>query len=153
MLLAIDVGNTNVVIALFHETELVHEWRINSDPKRTADEYISILLSLFRDAGLSLSAIDSSVMSTVVPQLLGPFIRVVERLSGKKPLVVNASMKTIQFQGRNRFGIHQRHRLSPAKHEFFRVGERLVLLYLEGNLRRTDAIGYRAIRILFRFDI
>ena len=69
MLLAIDVGNTNVVIALFHETELVHEWRINSDPKRTADEYISILLSLFRDAGLSLSAIDSSVMSTVVPQL------------------------------------------------------------------------------------
>ena len=92
MLLAIDVGNTNVVIALFHETELVHEWRINSDPKRTADEYISILLSLFRDAGLSLSAIDSSVMSTVVPQLLGPFIRVVERLSGKKPLVVNASI-------------------------------------------------------------
>ena len=54
MLLAIDIGNTNVVIALFHKEELVYDWRINSDPKRTADEYISILLSLFRDAGLSL---------------------------------------------------------------------------------------------------
>ena len=92
MLLAIDIGNTNVVIALFHKEELVYDWRINSDPKRTADEYISILLSLFRDAGLSLSAINSSVLSTVVPQLLGPFIRVVGRLTGKKPLVVNTSI-------------------------------------------------------------
>lgn len=92
MLLAVDIGNTNVVLALFHDEEVVNEWRINSDTKRTADEYISILLSLFRDAGVRLSAIDESVMSTVVPQLLGPFIRVIERLTGKKPLVVNESI-------------------------------------------------------------
>lgn len=88
MLLAADIGNTNIVIALFHQDELVHEWRIHSDHKRTADEYISILLPLFRDAGLSLSAIDSAVLSTVVPLLLGTFIRVIEKLTGKKPLVV-----------------------------------------------------------------
>ena len=92
MLLAADIGNTNIVIALFHQDEIVHEWRMSSDPKRTADEYISILLSLFRDAGVSLSAIDSAVLSTVVPLLLGPFIRVIERISGKKPIVVNSDI-------------------------------------------------------------
>ena len=92
MLLAVDIGNTNVVLALFHNEEVVNEWRINSDTKRTADEYISILCSLFRDAGVRLSAIDDAVLSTVVPQLLGPFIRVIERLTGKKPLVVNENI-------------------------------------------------------------
>lgn len=92
MLLAMDVGNTNVVIALFHEDEIVYEWRMSTDPKRTADEYISTLLSLFRDAGVSLSAVNSAVLSTVVPLLLGPFIRVAERITGSKPVVVNADM-------------------------------------------------------------
>ncbi|MBO7484592.1 MAG: type III pantothenate kinase [Spirochaetaceae bacterium] len=95
MLLTADIGNTNVVIALFHKDEIVHEWRMSSDPKRTADEYISILLSLFRDAGVSLSAIDSAVLSTVVPLLLGPFIRVIERITGKKPIVVNSDIYKI----------------------------------------------------------
>lgn len=92
MLLALDVGNTNVVIALFYNDELVHEWRMSSDSKRTADEYLSVLLSLFRDAGVSLSAINSAVLSSVVPLLLGPFIRVAERITGKKPIVVNTEI-------------------------------------------------------------
>lgn len=88
MLLAIDIGNTNIVVALFHEEELVKEWRMFSDPNRTSDEYSSILLSLMRDAGISQSAIDSAILSSVVPLLIGPFVTVTERITGKKPIII-----------------------------------------------------------------
>ena len=88
MLLAIDIGNTNIVAALFHEDELVKEWRMFSDPNRTSDEYSSVLLSLMRDAGISQSAIDSAILSSVVPLLIGPFVTVTERITGKKPIII-----------------------------------------------------------------
>lgn len=92
MLLVIDIGNTNIVAALFHKGEFIQDWRMYTDDRRTADEYSSILLSLFRDAGISLSAIDKTILSTVVPTLLGPFIRLAEKMTGKKPIVVNHTL-------------------------------------------------------------
>ncbi|MGL4981953.1 MAG: type III pantothenate kinase, partial [Treponemataceae bacterium] len=92
MLLAIDIGNTNVVLALFKNDVILHEWRIYTDTKRTADEYISILSTFFRDAHIPFSSIQSSIISTVVPLLLGTFVRVVEQLTGKKPLILNSSV-------------------------------------------------------------
>lgn len=92
MLLAVDIGNTNIVVALFHKEELVHEWRVFSDPNRTADEYSSVLFSFMRDAGVTISSIDSSILSSVVPLLIGPFITVLERITGKKPDIVSPAI-------------------------------------------------------------
>jgi type III pantothenate kinase len=92
LLLAIDIGNTNIVVALFHEDEIVHEWRMYSDIKRTADEYSSILLSLFRDSGITQGAVDSAIVSSVVPLLIGPFVKLCERITGKKPFLVGPSI-------------------------------------------------------------
>ncbi|MCR4941146.1 MAG: type III pantothenate kinase [Treponemataceae bacterium] len=92
MLLAVDIGNTNIVVALFHQEELVHEWRMFSDPNRTSDEYSSILFSLMRDAGVTLASIHSSILSSVVPLLIGPFITVLERITGKKPFIVGPAI-------------------------------------------------------------
>ncbi len=92
MLLAFDIGNTNIVVALFHGDEFIQDWRIYTDARRTGDEYSSILLSLFRDAGLSLSSIRQTVLSSVVPALIGPFVRMTERMTGKKPIVLGPSL-------------------------------------------------------------
>lgn len=92
MLLAIDIGNTNIVTALFHEGELVNTWRIFSDTRRTGDEYSAILASLFRDAGVGISRIDSCVLSSVVPVLIGQFVGLVERMTGKKPILVDHTL-------------------------------------------------------------
>lgn len=92
MLLAIDIGNTNIVVALFHEDEITHEWRIHSDSNRTADEYSSIILSFFRDNGISQSYIKSGVLSSVVPLLIGPFIRLMENIIGRKPIILGPSI-------------------------------------------------------------
>ncbi len=89
MLLTIDIGNTHIVAALFHDSEIVEEWRIHSDTQRTADEYGTILLSFFRDAGISQSSIESAILSSVVPLLIGPFVSLCEKITGKKPYIVN----------------------------------------------------------------
>lgn len=88
MLLAIDIGNTNIVVAIFDKDEIIHEWRIYSDSRRTGDEYFSILHSLFRDAKVDSLSCDRAVLSSVVPTLIGAFIFAVQKLTGKKPLLL-----------------------------------------------------------------
>ena len=92
MLLTVDIGNTNIVAALFHKEELVCEWRMYSDPNRTSDEYTSTLISLMRDSGIMHGAIKTAILSSVVPLLIGPFVTVIERLIGKKPIIVGKSI-------------------------------------------------------------
>jgi type III pantothenate kinase len=68
MLLAIDVGNTNVVFAMMDGRNVASRWRIATDPRRTADEYAVWLLQLMGIAGYSRDDVDSIIVSTVVPR-------------------------------------------------------------------------------------
>ena len=92
MLLVLDIGNTNVVAALFYGDELVHEWRMYSDTRRTADEYTTTLLSLMRDTGVSQSSVTNAIISSVVPLLIGPFISLATRITGKKPVLISPAI-------------------------------------------------------------
>lgn len=92
MLLAVDIGNTNIVCAVFDGDIIVHEWRVATDSKRTGDEYTSILLTLFRDAGVTVSSFDSAILSSVVPDLIGPFVTVLTHVCGKKPKVISPAI-------------------------------------------------------------
>ncbi len=89
MLLAIDVGNTNVVAALFEKDEIIREWRIKTDRDRTGDEYLALLSTLLKADNFSAKKITEGVLSSVVPALVGPFISVFDNLIGKKPMLVN----------------------------------------------------------------
>jgi type III pantothenate kinase len=68
MLLAVDVGNTNVVFALFDGLEIKARWRIATDARRTGDEYAVWLLQLMQIAGYDRSAVTRMLVSTVVPR-------------------------------------------------------------------------------------
>ncbi|MGX7895150.1 type III pantothenate kinase [Tsuneonella sp. HG222] len=75
MLLAVDVGNTNVVFALMdpgaspgQPAEIRTRWRIATDPRRTADEYAVWLLQLMAIEGVERSAVEKIIVSTVVPR-------------------------------------------------------------------------------------
>ena len=70
MLLAIDVGNTNSVIALYDGEKSLAQWRSSTSTTRTADEYAVWLSQLMTMAGYQLSAINECIISTVVPQSL-----------------------------------------------------------------------------------
>lgn len=68
MLLAADVGNTNVVIALYEGRTLRTRWRIATDPRRTGDEYAVWLMQLLALEGYQPSDVTSVIISSVVPR-------------------------------------------------------------------------------------
>lgn len=68
MLLAIDVGNTNMVFALFAEGAIRARWRIATDARRTADEYAVWLMQLFALEGIDRGEIERLIVSSVVPR-------------------------------------------------------------------------------------
>ena len=72
MLLAIDVGNTNTVFALYREREPVGQWRISTNRERTAEEYAAWLIQLMRLKGQSHEGVNAVLISSVVPQAVIP---------------------------------------------------------------------------------
>ena len=67
MILTMDIGNTNIKVALFEREELVRYWRLNTDRTRTSDEYGITLANLFQHAGLSMELVRGIMISSVVP--------------------------------------------------------------------------------------
>lgn len=89
MLLAIDVGNTNSVIALFDGTEPKAQWRTSTSTSRTADEYAVWLSQLMSMAGYRLDDITDCVISNVVPQSLFHLRNLSRRYFNAEPFVVS----------------------------------------------------------------
>lgn len=94
MLLAIDVGNTNVTLGLFEGESVRATWRLATDIERLADEYGSLLLSLVQHSGLSANDVEESAMTCVVPELEPVFLTVCQRYFGVSPLVVGVGTRT-----------------------------------------------------------
>ena len=67
MLLAFDVGNSNIVLGVFKDGKLVTNWRIETDNNKSADEYGMIVTQLFQYEGLQASDVKDIIISTVVP--------------------------------------------------------------------------------------
>lgn len=88
MVLGFDIGNTNIKVVLYEKTEIKNVWRLSTDLKRTGDEYFSILRPLFRDAQIDFSNIEDTVISCVVPALIGPFVIVTQHFTQKKPVII-----------------------------------------------------------------
>ena len=90
MLLAIDAGNTNVVFALLKEGEIRARWRIATDPRRTADEYVVWLRQLLDLDGYGLDDVDQVIIGTVVPRALHNLEVLSEKYFRVKPLVAGS---------------------------------------------------------------
>jgi len=88
MLLAIDVGNTNSVIALFDGDQPAAQWRSSTSTSRTADEYAVWLSQLMTMAGYKLSDINQCIISTVVPQSLFHWRNLSRRYFNCDPFVI-----------------------------------------------------------------
>jgi type III pantothenate kinase len=69
MLLAVDAGNTNIVFGIHDGSEWIHEWRFETVPIRNQIEYEMFLRLNFLEVGLDLEAVDTVIVSSVVPQL------------------------------------------------------------------------------------
>jgi type III pantothenate kinase len=91
MLLAIDAGNTNVVFAVFDGEKLVGQWRISTDPRRTADEYGVWLAQVMERTGIKPSQITGAVVASVVPQALFDLRMLARRYFATELLVIGSN--------------------------------------------------------------
>src|SRR5574338_1550710 len=87
MLLAIDVGNTNLVFALVDGGAIKTRWRIASDPRRTADEYAVWLYQLLELEGYSKADVTAVIIGTVVPRALHNLQVLATKYFGVEPMV------------------------------------------------------------------
>lgn len=94
MLLAIDIGNTNITIGMFKDNELVATWRITTGVHRMPDEYAVILLNLLRHRGVDVTDVTKGAISCVVPPLLTTFDELFQNYFNIQPLVVGPGVKS-----------------------------------------------------------
>lgn len=94
MLLAIDVGNTNIVYGLFEGTRLVQQYRVESSRGRTADEYAVVVRQLLAMSGVAPADIDAAIVASVVPSLTEPMRALVRRAFNLDAMVVGPGIRT-----------------------------------------------------------
>lgn len=94
MLLAIDIGNTNVLVGCLQNDTIIQQCRLKTDAYRTVDEYEALLFSLWRERFSERISFDSIIISSVVPPLTPTFITICEQRLGCTPLVVGPGVKT-----------------------------------------------------------
>lgn len=98
MLLAIDVGNTNAVFALYEGREQRTRWRIATDPRRTGDEYAVWLMQLLALEGFDKSAIDAIIIGTVVPRAVHNISVLARKYFGVEPMVAGEGAAAYSFE-------------------------------------------------------
>ncbi|MDD2367592.1 MAG: type III pantothenate kinase [Desulfuromonadaceae bacterium] len=94
MLLVIDVGNSNIVLGVYDGTHLIRSWRLSTDKSRTSDEYAALLHTLFEQSAVSFSAVNASIISSVVPPLTRIMEAVAHDFFNITPYIVGQGVKT-----------------------------------------------------------
>ena len=94
MLLAIDIGNTNIKYGIYEGDNLVASFRVSSRLSRTADEYGSVLINLLASKGLKTSDVSGVIMSSVIPSLNYTICHMCEYFFDISPLMVGPGIKT-----------------------------------------------------------
>ena len=98
MLLAIDVGNTNLTLGLYQQEQLGPRWRLATDHERMPDEYGLQFVGLLNHEGRSKDDISGICLASVVPPLTSRIVQACEQYLGKIPLVVDAGVKILGFE-------------------------------------------------------
>ena len=107
MALAVDIGNTNIVLGCFHGDTIHFVARIATERNRTAEQYAAEIKSIIQLYDRDPKKVDGAIISSVVPPLTGVMKRAVEFVTGKTPMIVTPSMDSgvgIQIDEPNQLG-------------------------------------------------
>ncbi|AIL65959.1 Type III pantothenate kinase [Rickettsiales bacterium Ac37b] len=98
MLLAIDVGNTNIVFAVFDQEEMVGKWRMATVRGKTSDEYMVFIIQMLSITKLDYNQINSVIIATVVPNLLFDLKNLCKDYFRCKPLIVHGNSLNLNIK-------------------------------------------------------
>ena len=94
MILAVDMGNSNIVVGGLDDQSTYFEERITTDDRKTSLEYAIMLKNILEIHKVKRSDIEGSIISSVVPPLNAPLSSAVKKITGKRPFLVGSGMKT-----------------------------------------------------------
>jgi type III pantothenate kinase len=140
VLLALDVGNTNIHLGIFRGTELPAHWDISNNRDRSADELGLLLVQLFRGRGFEPSCLRGAVVASVVPMVTGTIATAVQRCFGVEPFVVGPGADTgivVRYDDPREVGAD---RIANAVGGFAKYGGPLIVVDF-GTATTFDAIA------------
>ncbi len=94
MILVMDVGNTNIKMAICNNDNIIASWRVAVKSYRTADEFGMIFGDLFKSKGFSFGDIDGIIMSSVVPSLNYTIFHACQYYMNREPIMVSSELNT-----------------------------------------------------------
>lgn len=94
MLLAVDVGNTNITLGVYEGPALKDHWRIETSARKTADEYGILITQMFARSGIDPKGVDAVAVSSVVPPIQYTVRSMSRRYFGCEPLFVGPGVRT-----------------------------------------------------------
>jgi type III pantothenate kinase len=94
MLLALDVGNSNITVGVFDGDQLVRHWRLRTVHQQTSDEWGVLLRNLFDLETLKLSSVDGIILASVVPPLDATLAEMSRRYFHREPMTVTSDTDT-----------------------------------------------------------
>ena len=94
MILAIDIGNSNIVLGGVEQDKILFEARLRTDATHTSDQYAVELKMLLEIYGFRAEDVEGTIIASVVPQVLNSIQTAVKKLTGKQSLVVGPGLKT-----------------------------------------------------------
>jgi len=94
MILAVDIGNSNIVIGGISGNDILFEARLRTDSTKTSDEYCIDLKMILDVYGVNTRDVEGAIVASVVPQVLNSFKTALKKLTGKNALVVGPGLKT-----------------------------------------------------------
>jgi len=130
MLLVFDIGNTNIVLGAYVGKELLQHWRISTDRQKTGDEYGMLINNLFAYGGLSIKDIEAVIISSVVPPLVVPLVKMCQRYFNVEPLVVGPGIKTgicIKYENPREVGADRIVNAVAAHHKYGSRGPLIIV--------------------------
>lgn len=145
MLLAIDIGNTNIVIGVFEKTRLVRSWRLQTVRERTSDELGLLVDMLFRQAQIDRAGVTGIVIGSVVPHLTPTTAAMVAQYFDLTPLVVDPAHNTgmpILYENPSEVGADRIVNAIAAYEQFGGEGRPLIVCDF-GTATTLDAVSAR----------
>ena len=94
MIVAVDIGNTNIVLGFIEDDEIVATYRISTQSTHTADEYGLMLVQFLAMSGYKTKDVDGVIICSVVPQVMHSFRASIVNFFGIDPMIVGPGVKT-----------------------------------------------------------
>jgi type III pantothenate kinase len=146
MLLAIDVGNTNIVLGVFDGDRLAESWRLVTMRERTSDELGILVTHLFEHSRIERSQVQGIILSSVVPPLTRTLEEMCERYFDTRPLTVDPASNTgmpVLYQPPSDVGADRVVNAVAAYETFGRQNASPVIVVDFGTATTFDAISRR----------